>query len=53
MDQWIADAPNNDLRTAATTMRDATKQAIDSEQLDPFDSDEAIEALLRIHLFCG
>lgn len=53
MDGWIGQAPNNDLRAAATTMRDATKQAIDSNTVDPFDSDEANEALLKIHLFCG
>ena len=53
MDQWIADAPSTDLRTSATTLRDATKQAIDSGELDPFDSDDAVEALLRVTLYCG
>jgi hypothetical protein len=53
MGDWIAEAPTNDLRAAATTMRDATKQAIEANNVDPFDSDEATEALLKIHLFCG
>ena len=53
MDQWIKDAPTNDLRAAATTMRDASKQSIDSQSVDPLDSDDATEALLNIRLYCA
>lgn len=53
MDQWITDAPNNELRAAATTMREAAKQAVATKSQDPLLTDDATEALLRIRLFCG
>jgi len=53
MAQWIADAPNADLRAAATTLRDLTKQVVDADSTDPFETDAADEAFLRISLFCG
>jgi len=53
MDGWIANAPNDEQRLAATTMRDATTAAITEGDLDAFGTDDATRALLAIQLYCG
>jgi hypothetical protein len=53
MDAWVTSAPNDEQRQAATVMQQATKASIDAGDLDPFDADNATEALLTIQLFCG
>lgn len=53
MDQWVADAPNNEQRAAATTLHQATRSAISTNSEDPFDSDEVIKATLTVQLYCS
>ena len=53
MDQWVADAPNNEQRAAATTLHQATQSAIGTNSDDPFDGDDVTEATLTVQLFCG
>ncbi len=53
MAQWVADAPNNEQRQAATTLHDTTKAAIQSNSVDPFDTDDVTEAMLTVQLYCG
>ena len=53
MDQWVADAPNNEQRAAATTLHQATKSAIGSKSADPFNGDDVTGATLTVQLFCG
>ena len=52
MDGWVTSAPNDELRLAATVMRDATTAAITQGDLDAFITDDATEALLNIRLYC-
>jgi hypothetical protein len=53
MDQWVAGAPNNEQRAAATILHQATRSAISSNSEDPFGGDDVVKATLTVQLFCG